>query len=162
LELARFDAGQEILKRLPVNLAGVAADCIELVQPLADERQVKIFGELGAAEITGDPERLSQVVMNLLTNAIQYNQPGGEVRMRLALEDKLAVLTISDTGQGIAPKDIPRVFERFYRADQSRTGAGNAGLGLSICKAIIEAHGGTIEVESDAGAGSKFVVRLPV
>jgi signal transduction histidine kinase len=162
LELARFDAGQEFLKRLPVNLAGVAADCIELVQPLADERQVKIIGELVNVEITGDPERLSQVVMNLLTNAIQYNQPGGEVRVALKPQGGLAVLTIADTGQGMAAEDLPRVFERFYRADKSRTGGGSAGLGLSICKAIVEAHGGTIEAASEPGQGSVFTVRLPV
>ena len=162
LELARFDAGQEVLKRLPVNLAGVATDCMELMQPLADERQVKLSSELADTEITGDPERISQVVLNLLTNAIQYNQPGGGVHLRLAREENLAVLVISDTGQGISTEDLHRVFERFYRADQSRTGASNTGLGLSISKAIIEAHGGTIEVTSKANAGTTFTVRLPL
>jgi len=162
LELARFDAGQEVLKRLRFDFSKTIADAAELVQPLADERGVKIISEFLPLEITGDPERLAQVVANLLTNAIQYNQPGGEVRVKLESQGGLGILTIADTGRGIAPENLPRVFERFYRADQSRTGAGNAGLGLSICKAIVEAHGGTIEVASEAGQGSTFAVRLPV
>ncbi len=83
------------------------------------------------------------------------------MRVKLAAEAGLAVLTIADTGQGIAPENLPRVFERFYRADPSRTGAGNAGLGLSICKAIVEAHGGAIEVASKENVGTTFTVRLP-
>jgi signal transduction histidine kinase len=162
LELARFDAGQEILKRMKFDFAKMISDSTELVQTLADERGVKIMAELDALEVTGDPERLSQVVTNLLTNAIQYNQPSGEVRVKLESQTGLAVLKIADTGQGIAPEDLPRVFERFYRADKSRTGAGNAGLGLSICKAIVEAHGGTMEVASKQNVGTTFTVRLPV
>ena len=97
---------------------------------------------------------------NLLTNAVQYNQPDGEVRVNLKSENGLAVLEIFNTGKGIAAEDLPRVFERFYRADKSRTGAGNSGLGLSICKAIVEAHGGTLEATSVTG-GTTFTVRLP-
>ena len=162
LELARFDSGQEVLKRLRFSFFRTVADCEEMVSPLAEERLVKISSELEPLEITGDSERLAQVVTNLLTNAIQYNQPNGEVRVKLSGQDGLAVLEISDTGHGIAPEDLPRVFERFYRADKSRANGSNAGLGLSICKAIVEAHGGTIEVSSEEGVGTKFVVRLPL
>jgi heavy metal sensor kinase len=162
LALARFDAGQEVLNRLPFDFSKAIADCAELVQPLADERGVKIFFEAKPLEIIGDSERLAQVVTNLLTNAIQYNQPDGEVRVKLATESDLAVLTIADTGQGIAAENLPRVFGRFFRADAARTGAGNAGLGLSICKAIVEAHGGTIEAASEQNVGTTFTVRLPV
>ncbi|MDD5140875.1 MAG: ATP-binding protein [Verrucomicrobiales bacterium] len=162
LALARFDAGQEVLKRMPFDLFKTISDCAELVQPLAEERAVKVFIEAGPLEITGDPERLAQVVTNLLTNAIQYNQPEGEVRVKLESQNGLAVLTVTDTGQGIAAEDVPRVFGRFYRADQSRTGAGNTGLGLAISKAIVEAHGGTIEVASEENVKTTFTVRLPV
>ena len=161
LELARLDAGQEQMKRLRFDFSKTVADCVELVQPLADERGVKIFTELSPLEITGDSERLAQVVTNLLTNAIQYNKPDGEVRVKLASQGGLAVLTVSDTGPGIPAEDLPRVFERFYRGDKSRTG-GNAGLGLAISKAIVEAHGGTIEVSSKENAGTTFTVRLPL
>ena len=161
LELARFDAGQEILKQLNFDLAHTVAECVEMVQPLAEARGVKMTAELKPTPFTGDSERLAQVVANLLTNAIQYNRPEGKVRVVLEAQGGLAVLEISDTGTGIAPEDLPRVFERFYRADASRTGGGHAGLGLSICKAIVEAHGGTIEVSSVENAGTRISVRLP-
>ena len=162
LALARFDAGQEVLNRLPVDFSKLIPDCVELVQTLADERGVKICCELSPLEINGDAGRLAQVVTNLLTNAIQYNRPEGEVCVKLAAQNGLAVLTVADTGQGIAPEDLPRVFERFYRADKSRTGGGSAGLGLSICKAIVEAHGGTIEAAGQENAGTTFTVWLPM
>jgi two-component system OmpR family sensor kinase len=160
LELARFDAGQEVLKRLTFDLSQIVKDAAELVQPLADERQVKIVLDAAPLKMDGDPERLAQVVTNLLINAIQYNQAGGEVRVKLANAGGLAVLEIVDTGKGIAAADLPRVFERFYRADASRTG-GSAGLGLSICKAIVEAHGGTIAAANNEPQGATFTVRLP-
>ena len=162
LALARFDAGQEVLRRQRFDLCKTVSDCAEMVQPLADERGAKISVEAKPLEIIGDSERLAQVVTNLLTNAIQYNQPGGEVRVKLESQNDLAVLTVADTGQGIAAENLPRVFGRFFRADESRTGAGNAGLGLAIAKAIIAAHGGTIEVASEVGKGSTFTLRLPV
>ncbi len=162
LSLARFDAGQEVLKRLPFDFSKTISDCVELVQPLAAERGTKVITEIPSLKITGDSERLAQVVTNLLTNAIQYNKPGGEVRVKLESQNGLAVLTMADTGLGIADENLPRVFGRFFRADASRTGAGNAGLGLAISKAIVEAHGGTIEAASTIGAGTTFVVRLPI
>jgi heavy metal sensor kinase len=161
LELARLDAGQEVLKRSSFDFSGTVCDCIELIRPLAGERGVKIFAELSPVEIAGDSERLAQVVTNLLTNAIQYNQEGGEMRVKLKSQDGLAVLTVGDTGAGIFAEDLPRVFERFYRADKSRS-SGNAGLGLAISKAIVEAHGGVIEVTSEPGAGTTVELRLPL
>ncbi len=162
LALARFDAGQEVLQRSQLDFSKTISDSAELVQPLADERGVKILVEAKPIEIIGDSERLAQVVTNLLTNAIQYNQPGGEVRVKLESKNGLAVLMVADTGAGIAPQNLARVFDRFFRADSSRTGAGNSGLGLAICKAIVEAHSGTIEVASGENVGTTFTVRLPV
>jgi two-component system OmpR family sensor kinase len=161
LELARLDAGQEAMKRLQFDFSKTVNDCVELVKPLADERNVKIFCDLAALQCIGDSERLAQVVTNLLTNAIQYNQPGGEVRVKLGAQGGVAVLAVAGTGQGISAEDLPRVFERFYRADKSRSSGGN-GLGLAISKAIVEAHGGTIEAADESGAGATFTVRLPV
>ena len=132
-----------------------------MVQPLAAEQGVKIITELQPLEIPGDSERLTQVVTNLLTNAIQFTPRDGEVSVRLAARGGLAILEVSDPGKGIAPEDLRRVFERFYRADKSRTGTGNSGLGLPICKSIVEAHGGTIEAAS-AGTGATITLRLPV
>jgi two-component system OmpR family sensor kinase len=161
LELARLDAGQEQMKRLRFDFSRTVADCVELVRPLAEESEIKIFTELSPLEITGDAERLAQVATNLLTNAIQYNKPGGEVRVKLASQSGLAILTVSNTGNGISREDLPHVFRRFYRGDKSRTG-GNTGLGLAISKAIVEAHGGAIEVFSTEKAGTFFTVRLPL
>jgi len=161
LELARLDAGQEQMKRLQFDLAQTARDCVELVRPLADERGVKFSTELAPLEITGDPERLAQVLTNLLTNAVQYNNENGEAKISVKSENGMAVLTVSDNGAGIPAQDLPRVFERFYRADKSRS-SGNAGLGLAISKAIVEAHGGTVEVTSEMDKGTTLIVRLPL
>jgi heavy metal sensor kinase len=160
LALARLDAGQEPIKHLSLDLAAVTRECTELVRPLAEERGITLVLETQPAGCAGDSERLAQVVTNLLTNAIQYNRPNGEVRVATRLEDQTALLTVRDTGAGIPAEDLPRVFERFYRSDKSRTTGGN-GLGLSICQAIITAHGGSIEVASEPGAGTTFTVRLP-
>jgi heavy metal sensor kinase len=162
LELARLDAGQEKLKRLQFDFSKTVEDCVELIRPLADGRNVKISSELEPLEISGDSERLAQVVTNLLTNAIQYNRDGGEVCVRLKIKNGFAGLKISDTGAGIPAEDLPHVFKRFYRGDKSRTGSANAGLGLAISKAIVEAHGGTIEVASKEGVGTTFRVKLPL
>ncbi len=161
LALARLDAGQEPMKRLNFDLSKTTRDSVELIRPLADERGLKIIYDLPPLECVGDSERLAQVVINLLTNAIQYNRPDGEVRVRLESQNNMAFLTVSDTGAGIAAEDLPRVFERFYRADKSRSTGGN-GLGLAISKAVVEAHGGTIEVSSAENTGTTFSVRLPV
>jgi two-component system OmpR family sensor kinase len=161
LALARLDAGQEPMKRLDFDLSKTARDCVELIRPLAEERGVKILCDLPPLEYVGDAERLAQVITNLLTNAIQYNRPDGEVRVKLESQNGMAILTVSDTGQGIATEDLSRVFERFYRADKSRSTGGN-GLGLAIAKAVVETHGGAIEVSSAQNAGTIFAVRLPV
>jgi two-component system, OmpR family, sensor kinase len=160
LALARLDAGQEILKRLRFDFSKTVADGVALTKPLADERGVKIFTELSPLEITGDAGRLAQVVTNLLMNAIQYNREGGQVRVKLESQNRLALLSVSDTGGGISAEDLPRVFERFYRADKARS-SGNTGLGLAISKAIVEAHGGTLEVSSEENVGATFTVRIP-
>ena len=160
LELARLDAGQEPMKRLKFNLSQTVRDCVELVRPLATERGIKIHCDLPAVEVQGDAERLAQVVTNLLANAIQYNRANGEVRVSAKLQDGMVLLVVSDTGPGISGEDLPHVFERFYRADQSRS-SGQTGLGLAISKAIVEAHGGTIEVSSRPPDGTTFTVMLP-
>ena len=113
-------------------------------------------------EVLGDTDRLAQVFINLLTNAIHYNKDHGEVRVATRSENGTAIVTAADTGQGIAAEDLPHVFDRFYRADKSRARAeGHCGLGLAICKAILDAHGGTIAVSSQASVGTTFTVQLP-
>jgi len=161
LELARLDAGQESMKRAPFDLARTAADCIDLVRPLALERHIAIQSELSPAECSGDSERIGQVITNLLTNAIHYNKNGGEVRVTTQRRNNSIILTVADTGQGISAEELPHVFKRFYRSDKARSGAiSRTGLGLAISKAIVENHGGAIEVTSRLGAGTTFTLRL--
>ena len=156
-------AGAQATKSVePFNLATTAQNCVELLRPLAAEKGVTIHADLAEANCIGDSDRLAQVVTNLVTNAIKYNRDGGEIRVATRRENNLAVLTVADTGAGISADDLPRVFERFYRADKARSSSqGNAGLGLAICKAIVEAHGGTIQVASEPGVGTTVKVSLP-
>ena len=160
LQLARLDAGQEQMKRIKFNLAEAATECVEMLRPLADEKGIKLHTELASVECTGDPERLSQVITNLLSNAVHYNKPEGEIRVSVAARDGFAILVITDTGPGIAAEDLPHIFDRFYRAERSRS-EGRTGLGLAISKSIIEAHGGTIAAASELYKGTTFTVRLP-
>ena len=162
LELARLDAGQETLQRMPFDLARTAADCVEQIRPLAAERGITLHTEFSAADCLGDSERIAQVVTNLLSNAIHYNRENGLVRVRTNREGSFATVTVTDDGPGIAPEHKAHIFDRFYRVDAARTTAqGRTGLGLAICKSIVEAHGGTIEVSSQPGQETTFTVRLP-
>jgi heavy metal sensor kinase len=162
LMLARSDAGRLNLESAPVDLRRIVEDAVTLLTPLAEERHVRLNVELDEARITGDATRLSQVVTNLLTNAIIYNRPEGEVSMTTAVTGSEAVIKITDTGIGMSQADLPHLFERFYRVDRARSRErGGSGLGLAICQGIVTAHGGTIEVASQLDVGSTFTVRLP-
>ena len=162
LKLARLDAGQEGIKREPFDLARTTRECLEMVRPLAVERDVQIVADLEPADCLGDAVGVGQVITNLVSNAVYYNREHGEVRATLRTEAALAVLTVADTGRGIPQEDLPHIFERFYRVDKSRSRAsGRAGLGLAIAKAIVDMHGGRIEVSSKLGTGTVFTIRLP-
>jgi two-component system, OmpR family, sensor kinase len=135
---------------------------VERMRGLAGGRGIALEGELEPAWVRGDPDRLRQVILNLVTNGIQHNREGGKVRVSCRVENGHSVLAVSDTGPGISPEHLPHLFERFYRVDMARAGRSDgAGLGLAICKAIIEAHGGRMEVESQPGSGATFSLRLP-
>lgn len=162
LELARLDAGQEPMKKVLFDLGDTVRECVDLVRPLAQERNIKIETDLPTLEWVGDMDRLAQVVTNLLTNAIHYNKDGGSVRVAVSRQKHEALITVADNGVGISEEDLPRIFERFYRADKSRSNAkGRTGLGLAISKAIVEAHGGRFEVSSELGKGTTITLHLP-
>jgi heavy metal sensor kinase len=162
MKLARFDAGQEPLEQSPLDLADTAAACVELIRPLAVEQEVRLETDLRASGTVGDPDRLGQVITNLLINAVQFNRGGGEVRITTGVHEGGALLTVFNTGPGIPAEHLPHIFERFYRVDKARARSeGHAGLGLAICKAIVEAHGGSITVSSEPGVSATFSVRLP-
>jgi len=161
LELARLDGGQESIRRELFDLGAVARECIELVSPLAEERRIAIHCDLPASQCIGDSDRIGQVITNLLTNAIVHNNPGGEVRVTARREKGFVLFSVADNGPGIAPEDLPRLFDRFYRADKSRS-RGGTGLGLAISKAIVNAHCGLIEASGMPGSGTTIEVRLPL
>ena len=162
LILARADAGKLVKALESLDLRGVVIETANLLQPLAQAKGVCVHIETAPAYVVGDADRLAQVVTNLMTNAIDYNRPGGEVRVRLRTESAWAVLSVEDTGQGIPEEDCAHIFERFYRVDKARSRAsGGHGLGLAICKSIVEAHGGKIDFESRPAHGSIFRVHLP-
>jgi two-component system, OmpR family, sensor kinase len=163
LALARLDTGEATAIREPCDLDRLARDAAELLRPIAEEQKVTLEVESTPTRCDGNAEQLVQVVTNLVNNAICYNRPGGSVRVKVAAEPGAAVLTVTDTGLGIAPEHLPHVFERFYRADDSRNrrNGGGAGLGLAICKAIADAHHAALEVTSTQGQGSTFTLRVP-
>ncbi|HZJ17326.1 MAG TPA: ATP-binding protein [Chthoniobacteraceae bacterium] len=162
LELARHDAGALVLQRESCDLASLAQDTADLLQSNAAELQITIELNLAPATCHADPDRIAQVILNLLTNALEHTPADGRVTVYTSAEGTGATLSISDTGPGIAPEHLPKVFDRFYRADVSRNRrTGGAGLGLAICKTIAEAHGGKLEVASGTGQGSTFTLWLP-
>jgi two-component system OmpR family sensor kinase len=161
LALARFDAGQEQLVRRPIDLAEVVRAQVAALRPLAEQRGIAVELKVETAPLHGDAERLGQVVANLVSNAIHYTHVQGTVWIETSGEGREAVLVVSDNGPGIASEDLPHVFERFYRADKARSRAeGRSGLRLAICKAIVDAHGGTLAVESTLGQGARFTMRV--
>lgn len=161
LQLARLDAREEAMKKEPFDLTQTATECFDFIRPMAEAQGVALQLDVTPAMAVGDMDRIMQVITNLLINAIQHTPRSGRVTLKIYLDEKYAVVMVRDTGDGIAAKDLPHIFERFYRADKARTStAGRSGLGLAIVKAIVEAHGGTIDVESQPGEGATFTVRL--
>lgn len=164
-ELALAEAGQLRLERAPVDLVALAQAVVANFAPAAETAGVTLLAPTGdqAVHVMGDADRLGQVLRNLLSNALRHTPAGQQVTVRVEEADHQAVLTVADTGTGIAADDLPHVFDRFYRGNKSRgRRVGSAGLGLAIARQLVMAHGGEISVESAEGAGATFTVRLPV
>ncbi|MGH2459974.1 MAG: sensor histidine kinase [Chloroflexota bacterium] len=163
LTLARADAGESQVGREPLDLNDLTSDVVAAMEPLARARGVALGR--GAAESTvvmGDQTRLTQLLLNLIDNALKYTPAGGAVTVSTRPEGKQAILQLADTGVGIPPEHLPHLFERFYRVDPARARAqGGAGLGLAIARWIVESHGGHITVASETGRGTTFTVTLP-
>jgi signal transduction histidine kinase len=154
-----FDPGRS---SLPLN--NVLQELVDLFGPFAQEKGVQIdYQELAAISIDGDRSQLSRLFSNLLRNGIQYTPSGGRVMLRLSRSNRFAIINVEDTGIGIAPEELPFVFDRFWRADRARSRReGGTGLGLSIAAAIAQRHGGKITVNSQLKVGSCFTVYLPL
>jgi len=166
LTLARVDEGRMELHTEPVELGALLTEVHETAQMLGEEARVDVSIELVGEPvmIEADRARIRQLVMNLVSNAVKYTPAGGHIWLVLTASPEAATISVRDTGLGIAPGDVDRVFDRFWRADAARSRTGERpgfGLGLSICRWIAEAHGGSIAVTSRPGRGSTFTVTLP-
>lgn len=163
LALGRHDAGIQPMLNDEVPVSAVMKDVLARVQPIAVARGIQLSGcALPNVLVLGNDVWLSQLFSNLLDNAIKFTQPGGVVSVTGRIVDGWLIIQFEDTGVGLHPEQLEHVFERFYRADESREHNKGSGLGLAICKSIVESHGGTISVSSRYGEGSTFIVRFPV
>jgi len=167
LDLARLSSGRAKLVRAELNLSKVVHKAVKVVRPQAGERGVRI--SVRAPDkvplVRGDEQRLHQVILNLLSNAIKYNKPQGSVVVTVGVDSDDANylrVTVQDTGRGIAPANLERLFEKFFRVADAEGYARGTGLGLSIANQIVEVHGGRMQVESELGVGSTFAFTIPV
>lgn len=164
--LAQAEARQLPLQRTPSDLAVLLEEVAELFSPLAGEKNISLETSLSGSSIFADVDhlRFTQTLQNLLTNALRHTPAGGVITLSLRTEEETALIAVADSGDGIAPEDMPRVFDRFYRVDRNRTrDTGGVGLGLAIAQALVEAHDGEIDVTSAGlGLGSTFTIRLPL
>ncbi|MBV8198953.1 MAG: PAS domain-containing protein [Candidatus Eremiobacteraeota bacterium] len=164
LEQARAESGQLKLNLRDVDLEQVARPIVASFEQHAGNKGIELeLSTLRPVRVEADADRLSQVFVNLIDNALRHTAEGGRIRIEIDARDSDAVLRVRDTGEGIPYRDLPHIFERFYVVDRSRTRvSGGAGLGLAIVKGIVDAHGGTISAESMVGRGTAFTIRLPI
>ncbi|MES9971232.1 MAG: ATP-binding protein [Candidatus Thiodiazotropha sp.] len=160
LDIAEAESGAAKLKISQVDLVDLVVDACDLFQTVAEDKQISLITQLPATcRIQADLQRLQRVVANLLDNAVKYTPEGGSITVDLNDDEQSVHLSITDTGVGISSNELPKIFQRYYRCDSSRSEYGN-GLGLSLAQAFVRAHGGEVEVESSPGKGSTFTVRL--
>ena len=164
LSIARMDSGRIVDKLKPISLRALLSKISEFLQPVTEEQNIAIELVPGSGSdlVLGDEESLEQVFANLINNAIKYNKPDGNVIISIKEKPDSIGVDIEDTGVGIAPEHLPYIFDQFYQIDRSkRKGDKGSGLGLTIAKKIVDAHGGSIKVSSEVGKGATFTVLLP-
>ena len=164
LQLSTIESGQYQWQRGTVSISDLIDQAVHLLRPQAEKKgqTISTASVEGVGTLTGDADKLTQVLINLIDNAIKYTPKGGRIGVEARQKEDAVEVVVSDSGIGIPPQEISRIFERFYRVDRARSReVGGTGLGLSIVKHIIEAHGGKVSVESQVGKGSRFVVILP-
>lgn len=161
--LSLADAGPGASGHGAVSLSDIAREVVEILEALAESKTISVDSAIEPGlTVWGSGVGLKQLLLNLGDNAVKYTGPAGWIRFELRADAHDAVLAISDIGIGIAAEDLPHVFDRFYRVPGSDARSRGTGLGLAIAKRIVEAHGGSITVESRLGEGSTFAVRLPL
>ena len=161
MDISEAETGTMKLTRTEVDVATLVAEVIDLYEDTAQDAGVTVSSNVApGVVVSADRDRLRQALANLVDNAIKYTPRGGQVDVSAARDGSSIVIRVRDTGAGIPTHDLPRIFDRLYRGDQSRATRG-LGLGLSLVRAYIEAHGGTVEVASSPGNGSTFTIRLP-
>jgi two-component system phosphate regulon sensor histidine kinase PhoR len=165
LELSKLDSGLVLLDLRPDDLRAAVESAVEQARPAARRRGVALRLELAPAPIRlrHDPQRIGQVVTNLVGNAIKFTEPGGSVSVSVAAApDGAARIVVADTGVGIVPAELPRIFDRFFRGSRANEARGSgSGLGLAIVRSIVDMHRGSVEVVSSLGTGTTFTVTLP-
>lgn len=161
MDISEAESGAMPLQPVVLDLHDVAERAVDLYRDVAESKNVRLDLVGDAVSALGDRVRLEQVGANLLDNAVKYTPPGGRVSVWTGLDGTVPVFRVTDTGPGIPADELPRIWERLFRGDRSRTSRG-LGLGLSLVKAIVEAHGGTVSARSAPGDGASFEVRLPV
>ncbi|HEV3156760.1 MAG TPA: ATP-binding protein [Candidatus Baltobacteraceae bacterium] len=162
LDLARSEGGRLRLRWERIDLAPIVENALRNLQPRAEELRITLASELHPAEMNGDSDRLTQVVFNLVENALKYTLPTGRIDVRVSRDAEAVHLVVQDTGEGIPFLDLPHVFERFYVVERSRAReAAGTGLGLAIVKHVVKAHGGSVSAQSELGVGSVFTCTFP-
>lgn len=163
LELSRIESGREEMRKADINVMELLIKPVERMRLQAERARLSlVIEDPGEAQVISvDAEKMEQVLLNLIHNAIKHTPPGGKITLSAERAEKEIILKVKDSGEGIAEKDIPRIFERFFKTDQART-SGGTGLGLAIAKHIVEAHNGRIWVESAEGQGATFYIALPL
>jgi signal transduction histidine kinase len=160
LDSARFNFSQASAPKQRVDLKPLLMGACEDFAGIANDKGIKLTVRSEQISVAGDEDRLKEVILNLLSNALKHTPAGGSISFRARKVDGEAEIVIEDNGSGIPPKNLDRIFERFYRIEDDASSG--TGIGLHLCRQIIEAHGGTITAESDAGKGSRFIIRLPL
>jgi two-component system phosphate regulon sensor histidine kinase PhoR len=164
IDISRIESGEMKMSFRYFDLRDFLQNVLHELRPMAEQSGIRLFFEYEShapVEVLGDKERLHEALNNLILNAIKYNNPNGEVRVSYDILDGAVRIVVADTGIGIAPEHLPRIFERFYRVDKERSReTGGTGLGLAIVKHIVEAHGSKVDVRSELGKGSAFSFTL--